>query len=443
MKIFDEITGEITGMDESGAGTLTNAGKKILVRFAVPGDAVRAKIVKRRRGELLAEILEITSRAETRVAAACPDAARCGGCPLMTLEYSAQKIWKRKLVEEAFRETKLEIKIPEPIGCAALARHRNRIDYVIARNDFGEPVVGLKEPGRWWKTLELKNCLMLSPAANEILAVIREWLNEYSISIWDRRAKAGLLRYVVIREGKNTGKRMVILTVADLNVPDLDKLLPRLAPFATSVYLAVNPKITDLSIGEKYILLSGEKNLAEKVAEIKYEIPPVSFFQTSTAGAESLAETVIELADLEGRETVLDLFCGVGFFSLQLARRANRVLGVELDPAAVEAARRNAEQNGITNAEFRAEAAEALSWETEKPDLVLLDPPRAGLHPRVLKLLLEKLPPRIIYVSCNFRSLARELPIFLARYELKDIRLLDLFPHTPHVETVVVLAKNR
>jgi 23S rRNA (uracil1939-C5)-methyltransferase len=174
---------------------------------------------------------------------------------------------------------------------------------------------------------------------------------------------------------------------------------------------------------------------------IRYAIPPRSFFQTNTAGAAALSDIVRGLADLKGDETLLDLYCGVGFFSLQLAKSAKRVLGVELDADAIGAARRNAEANGALNVEFRPEKAEDLSWETEQPDVVLIDPPRSGLHPKVIDLLLEKAPPRIVYVSCNYNSLVKELPRFLTRYKLTKIRLLDMFPHTPHVETVVVFER--
>jgi len=436
-----QITSKVISLDHDGRGTLPCGAKTAHVRFAVPGDEIEATLVKRVKGELQGRLDRIVTPAPERVACECPYGGSCGGCPLQMLAYESQLKWKRTFVEQAFRAAGFDFAIPEAQASDALFRHRNRMDYVISPGEDGGIALGLKEPGRWWKTLDLKTCLMLSDDAVKCLAATRDWLKRNSVVPWDVRSHVGFARYLVIREGKNTGERLAILVTHGPELPDEAGLVEALSPFATTILHAVNPTITDLSIGETYRLLHGRPELTEEVNGIRYAIPPRSFFQTNTAGAAALSDIVRGLADLKGDETLLDLYCGVGFFSLQLAKSAKRVLGVELDADAIGAARRNAEANGALNVEFRPEKAEDLSWETEQPDVVLIDPPRSGLHPKVIDLLLEKAPPRIVYVSCNYNSLVKELPRFLTRYKLTKIRLLDMFPHTPHVETVVVFER--
>lgn len=442
MKLLSEVTGKVTALDRDGRGVLPCDRKEAHVRFAYPGDEIAATLVKRVKGELQGRLDRLISPSPDRIEARCPHAGECGGCPLQALDYGRQLEWKRRFVRDAFRGAGVEAAIPAPLPSPRLFGHRNRMDYVISRDREGTLALGLKEPGRWWKTLDLSTCLMLSEGAVACMRATRDWVRAEGITPWDARTHEGCARYLVIREGKTTGERMAILVTSESEPPGLARWVEAMAPLATSVYRAVNPRVTDLSIGDRYDLLAGDPLLHEEVDGVRYGIPPESFFQTNSEGAALLASEVSRLAALSGAETVLDLYCGTGFLSLQLRKRAKRVLGIELDPAAIRAAEANAAANGMRDVEFRAEKAEDLSWEAERPDLVTLDPPRSGLHPKVLELLLEKAPPRLVYVSCNYRSLAKELPRFLERYAIAEVALVDMFPHTPHVETVVSLVRK-
>jgi 23S rRNA (uracil-5-)-methyltransferase RumA len=452
MKLFDHTNGTIQALDDDGKGVLQVGEKQIHIPFVLPGDIVEAMPIKRQQGTLYGRMEAITKPSPDRITPPCPHVGSCGGCPLQALGYDAQKKWKRQFVVDAFTEQKLEIAIPEVMGETSLFHHRNRMDYVIgvdkqpnANGKFvsipDSLVIGLKENGRWWKTVDLSTCLMLSPESVEVMRRTKQWLTNHNLRGWDARTHEGDARYLVIREGKNTGERMVIIVTGDITLPDPADFVRTLGPLATTVYHAVNATITDLSIGQTYTLLSGAAVLSETINGITYHISPTAFFQTNTEGATLLAEIVRGFVQKGKHETILDLYCGVGFFALQLAKEATRVLGIEIDPSAIVSAQENAQRNKCANVEFRSEKAEQLSWETESPDLVIVDPPRAGLHPEVVKLLLQKLPNRIIYVSCNYRSLAKELPQFLTKYALTNIQLLDMFPHTPHVETVILLEK--
>ncbi len=346
MKLFDEITGTVEAVGEDGRGILSASGKPVAVSFAFPGDDIRATLVKRSRGELRGQLEEIITPSPDRVAALCKHAGTCGGCPLQALGYKAQLHWKRQFAVNAFAEAKLEVTVPEVIGSPELFHHRNRMDYVIAQVD-GAARIGLKEPGRWWRTFDMDDCLMLNPDAMKAVAATKQWLAKNSIEGWDARSHSGYARYLVIREGKNTNERMAILVTKEGELPAKDELVAALSPFATTVYHAVNATITDLSIGQSYDLLAGKPFLTEEVRGKRYNIPPTAFFQTNTVGATMLSEIVEEMAALTGKETVLDLYCGVGFFAIQLATKAKRVLGVELDPEAIRVASDNATMNGV------------------------------------------------------------------------------------------------
>jgi 23S rRNA (uracil-5-)-methyltransferase RumA len=299
--------------------------------------------------------------------------------------------------------------------------------------------LGLKEPGRWDKHLNLTTCLMLSSEATDVLNAVRAWVATTSHKPWDNRRHDGFLRYVVIREGKFTNERLVTLVTARGELEKKEELINALSPLCTSLVHGINPLLTDLSIATELHPLKGEALLREKIGDITYRIHPNAFFQTNSRMAGRLLERVRALVLSGAHERLLDLYCGGGFFSLALAKDVESALGIELDPQAIKEAEAAAEENNVKNVRYRAEAAEQLSWETEKPDVVIIDPPRSGLHPKVKKTLLEKRPPRIVYVSCNYRTLATDLSELLKAYKAEPAVCVDLFPHTPHIETVVHL----
>jgi 23S rRNA (uracil-5-)-methyltransferase RumA len=269
-------------------------------------------------------------------------------------------------------------------------------------------------------------------------------MQKHNLTPWNNRDYTGFLRYLVIREGKYTGKRMITIITSQGELPSHPELIAALKPFANTIYHGINPTVTDLSQADELTLLYGEPLLEEQVAGNTFSIHPNAFFQTNTLMAEQLVHKAKEYLAEKPPTILLDLYCGTGLFGISLAPQATRVFGVEIEPKAIEMAKHNATRNNITNIDFVAGKAEDLAlWDQETPDTVIIDPPRAGLHPKVIKLLLEKSPERILAISCNYESFARDWQHFAPHYEITKLDALDLFPHTAHVELITLLEKTK
>lgn len=496
-----EVT--ISALDAKGHGIAHTARGPITVPFTVPGDVVRVELRGKRKGVRHARVVERIGDAAERAVPRCPYVGQCGGCPWQMIDYPAQLRYKREAVRAALAGLPIP-EIEDTIPSPDLFYFRNRMDYAIGVGG----VLGLKASEQWWNVLDLSTCFLLSPEAVTIMERVREWMRAHAVVPWDNRSHRGFARYLVIREGKRTGERMVHLITAPGELPGRDDLIARLRDLATSILWGVNPRITDLSTADTIHVLHGNTELHEQlilpslhiegdhkrvspagrtaflgtvsdqagmvppeaesaggqgtnehagrvsdheerirpkpetVRSFTFTIPPNAFFQTNTAMAEQLVDTVREFAALTGTELVVDLYCGVGVFGIALARDAARVIGVESEPSAIPVAQRNAAANGVTNAQFQLATAETWPFPIDPIDLLIIDPPRSGLHPRVVQKILALQPERIIYVSCNPSALARDLKPLLDRYACDAIRCLDLFPHSPHVETVVRLARR-
>jgi tRNA/tmRNA/rRNA uracil-C5-methylase (TrmA/RlmC/RlmD family) len=473
-----EIT--ITDLDAKGHGIAHTERGDVLVPFAIPGDTVRVELRGKRKGVWRGQIIERTGASPNRVEPRCPYVGTCGGCPWQMIDYPAQLRYKREAVRRALHGLAVP-EISEVLSCPEIFYYRNRMDYVIGAK--GE--LGLKATEQWWNVLDLSTCFLLSPDAVEVMSRFRSWMKEHRVQPWDNQTHHGFARYLVIREGKRTNERFVMVVTAPGELPGRDDLIAKLKPLATSILWGINPRITDLSIADEVHVLHGSEALRERLllslasldvvrrrdsyrqrdtassrttapnndtssdavdritTPFVFDIPPNAFFQTNTLMAERLVETVREFAALSGTELVVDLYCGVGVFGIALASRAQRVVGVESDPSAIPIAQRNAMTNGVTNAQFQLALAEKWPFPIDPVDVLIVDPPRAGLHPRVIQKILAMEPRRIIYVSCSPTALARDLKPLLGRYACDAIRCLDLFPHTPHVETVVRLVKHK
>jgi 16S rRNA G966 N2-methylase RsmD len=299
----------------------------------------------------------------------------------------------------------------------------------------------------WLRDLDLSTCLLLDDETPHILADVRRLMDEQGFLPWDAKKQTGDLRYCVIRLGRNTGERLITLLVKDLTrfTPEIrEAITATLAPRCTSLYLGENPEITDLSLAKTLVSLHGPAYLTEEVNGLRYRIHPNSFFQTNTKMAAALQQTVLDLALAKHAPNTkfLDLYCGLGFFGIAAAARGATVYGHELDAPAIELAKQNAELNGVgERTRFDAGPVEKLDWASETPDVVLVDPPRAGLHPRAVETLLKNAPPTIVYVSCNYHRLVEELKTLKTGYRVIALQALDLFPQTPHVEVVAKLEK--
>lgn len=436
MKFGQRLTMRVDGFDERGRGIGKSDAKNTAAYFVIPGETVEGAFVGRKQGVARLDEVAIVEASPDRVKPECPHAGLCGGCAWQHVAYDRQLKEKREAVERALAPVGLPVGSIDP--AVERFHHRNRMDYVFGPG--GE--LGLKRPGRWNAHLDLATCLLLSSDGFEAVKRVKAWAHAHGLQPWDNASHAGYLRYLVVREGKATGERLAMLVTADGPLKAERELVETLSPLCTSIVHGINPTVTDLSIARTLRPLKGEALLRERVAGVVYRIHPNAFFQTNTGMAGILLERVRELVLAGPHDRLLDLYCGGGFFSLALARHVRSALGIELDPQAIAEAARAAEENGIANARYRAEAAEALSWEEEKPDVVIVDPPRSGLHPKVRRTLLAKRPPRIVYVSCGYKALAADLKELLTAYEAEPARCVDLFPHTPHIETVVHLKRK-
>lgn len=468
MKFGDKLHGTIETIDEKGRGLFTyplpqtpGETRSVAVPFTAVGDVVEATFTKRDQGKWIAKLDRIETPSPVRVEAPCPHAGVCGGCLWQHMAYEAQLTLKRDMINAAFANAGHEERIENVIPCPDTLHYRNRMDYVVSWK--GE--LGLKEYGSWNRYLDLSTCLLLDEETPKILEISRGLVKDLGLVPWDAKRHEGQMRYVVIRLGRNTNERMILFVVKDLaslSKNNKDELKKRLSPYATTLLVGENPEITDVSYVKTYELLSGKDYLEEEVNGLRYTIHPNSFFQTNTVMAAKLQDIVLDfvgvglaptlpdptLPDSEGGHKarpygILDLYCGLGFFGIAAAKRGANVFGMELDAAAIELAKENAKKNGVDErTRFVAGAVEAFDWAGETPDAVIVDPPRAGLHPKALATILEKQPPVLVYVSCNYHSLAKELAALKTVYRIERQQALDLFPQTPHVEVVTKLVRR-
>lgn len=446
MKFGDIMQGTISDVDQKGRGTFSyplpatpNETRTVVVPFTAPGDEVETTFVKRDQGKWVTHLNKVISPSPERITAPCPHAGVCGGCLWQHLAYPAQCALKEKMIARALGELGHIERPTEVMACPSPLHYRNRMDYV-----FGwQGQLGLKEYGSWNHYLDLQTCLLLDEETPHILEQARSWMREFRLEPWDAKRHTGQLRYCVIRLGKNTGERMIMLVIKDLSTlsPAAKQgLKERFAHLSTTLYLGENPTITDLSSATTLELLHGNTLFTEEVNGLPYLIHPNSFFQTNTQMAARLQNTVLDFLGGVHGKNILDLYCGLGFFGIACAKRGATVYGRELDAPAIELAKENSRRNGVESlTTFESGTVESFAWGERRPDAVIIDPPRAGLHPHALETLLEKAPPTIIYVSCNYHSFAKELVSFKKKYRVERMTALDLFPQTPHVELVTKL----
>lgn len=371
----------------------------------------------------------------------CPNKDLCGSCGWSHIPYEKQLEQKLGDINGSFALKKLDIRCEEIIPSPILDHYRNRMDFVI---DF-QGKVGLREKGKWWRVIDNHPCFIADEKIEQLFYSCRQLIQQSGFTYYDRKANTGLLRYAVIRS-TTLGETMVnFVTSAPIDnekdsfVAWLRTLHETVKP--TTTIWTINNTVTDVSFGDEIHVICGPGFIEERINAFTYRISPQSFFQTNPHGAGILQKTVIEFAEGINAKTVLDLYCGSGFFTLPFATSANRTIGVELNSEAIKEARENAKINDL-QVEFFDLKSEDYDWKGLNPDLVITDPPRSGMHDKALKDLLSNAPKTIIYVSCNYKQLARESVEILKRYELNKLRAIDMFPHTPHVETVALFVRK-
>ena len=471
MKKNDRFVLKIEDMGENGEGIGRLDGYIWFVKDAVIGDVIEAGVTKMKKQYGFARLIRVIEPSEYRTEERCPSARRCGGCQIQAVDYQEQLRLKEKKVynnlkrigglsslllpggEETTEQTKEETErnavVMEPIiGMENPWRYRNKAQFPFGRNKDGNIVTGFYA-GRTHDKVEQEDCLLGVEENREILSIIRNFMEEYKIEPYNEETHRGLVRHVLIRKGFQTGEIMVCLVINGRKLPGQQALTECLMdiPGMASISLNVNQEKTNVILGKEIINLWGEGHITDYIGAVRYRISPLSFYQVNPVQTELLYGTALEYAGLTGNETVWDLYCGIGTISLFLAQKAKQVYGVEIVPQAIDDARENARLNHMENVEFFVgKAEEVLPEQYERnqiyADVIVVDPPRKGCDEKCLETIVKMSPKRVVYVSCNSSTLARDVKYLEERgYRTERVRCVDMFPHSGHVETVCLLSK--
>ena len=439
-------------------------GKVVFAEQAAPGDVADVAIFKKRKGVLWGRPIHFHQRSTDRVDPFCNHFGVCGGCKWQHLSYEAQLREKEKVVRDAFdRIAKVPIEEFLPIlGAPSDRFYRNKLEFGCANRRWlteeevkdesisnKEDVIGFHRPGAYDKIIQIDECFLQPEPSNALRNGIRALAIEQGMPFYDMREQHGLLRQLMVRTSLQ-GDVMLIIAFyqdePDVIRPFLDAILERF-PQVTSLFYTINGKVNEYLMDLDMVNYHGPGYIEEKLGEITYRIGPKSFFQTNPAQAKRLYDVAAEFADLQGHENVYDLYTGIGSIALYVANHCRQVVGIEEIAAAIEDAKANAALNGIENTRFYAGdvrniLSDEFAQEHGRPDVLITDPPRAGMHPKVVEMLLQLGTPRLVYVSCNPATQARDLQLLSEQYDVKKMRPVDMFPHTSHVENVALLEKR-
>ena len=456
---------EDIGVGGEGIGKVD--GYTLFIKDAIIGDVVEAKVMKAKKNYGYARLMKVLTPSKDRIEeAVCPMARKCGGCQIQEMKYPAQLAFKEAKVRgnlERIGEVPAELldQIMHPaVGMDGEGmqpfRYRNKAQFPIGTDKDGRVIAGFYA-GRTHSIIENTDCVLGVEVNEEILNCILDFMEEFGIPAYDEVKHKGLVRHVLLRYGFKTDEIMVCLVINGKTIPHCHDLVGRLRqiPGMTSITLCTNTAKTNVIMGDTIRLLWGQEFITDYIGEIKYQISPLSFYQVNPVQTEKLYGLALDYAGLTGNETVWDLYCGIGTISLFLAKKAKQVYGVEIVPQAIDDAKNNAKINDITNAEFYVGKAEEVlpeyykeyekthNGEAAHADVIVVDPPRKGCEESLLQTIVDMQPEKVVYVSCDSATLARDVKFLRANgYELKDVTPVDQFPHTVHVETVVLLSKG-
>ncbi|HEY8349785.1 MAG TPA: 23S rRNA (uracil(1939)-C(5))-methyltransferase RlmD [Clostridia bacterium] len=449
MKKNDTYEIEITGMTHEGLGVGKVDDMAVFVQGAIDGEKVIAKIIKLAKNYAVARVEEWIAESPGRQEPFCPVYKRCGGCSLQHMTYDKQLEFKHRVVTDnlerigGFRG----IRVNQVIGMVDPMNYRNKAQYPVGMGDGG-PIAGFYAR-RSHTIIDSDSCGIQHPGSEKVRNTVMEAVRKLKIPVYNEETGEGILRHIVTRVSYATGDIMVILVVTKENVPGLDRLIRKLTcevPEVKSIVLNINKRRDNVILGDTVRTVYGSDTLIDRLGHLTFHISPLSFYQVNPVQTVVLYEKAVEFAGLTGSETVFDLYCGIGTISLFLAEKAGKVIGVEVVPEAVEAANKNAKANNISNAEFHCGAAEEIVprlYEKEiRADVVVVDPPRKGCDTALLETMVKMQPERIVYVSCNPSTLARDLKYLAANcYDIREVQPVDLFPWTEHVECVTLMSR--
>lgn len=444
------VTGEGNGVARYVDAEIPAPGLVIFIPFTAVGDRLLCRIVKVHKNHAFGKIEQLLQPSPDRMEATCAVFGRCGGCVWQHITYEAECRYKAQWVQETLQRVGGvdDVQSLPLVAADTPMRYRNKAQFPVAAGEQG-PVMGFFAP-RSHRIVPCRDCGLQPAAFSIVLDTVDAWMVRHGVTAYDEEKHRGLVRHVYIRQGAVTGQIMVCLVVTSGRLPAAESLVSALreaVPTLVSLYINVNPKRTNVILGEDGYTLWGEDAIEDRLCGLLFRLSPYSFYQVNHAQTEKLYRLAGEFAALSGKETVLDLYCGTGTIGLSMADKAGRVIGVEVVSAAVEDARRNAAQNGIENARFlcadAAQAAATLAAEGVRPDVVILDPPRKGCDEALVSTVAEMGPRRVVYVSCDPATLARDIQRFVGYgYHPQKVRPVDLFPRTAHVETVALLSRN-
>jgi 23S rRNA (uracil1939-C5)-methyltransferase len=451
LKKNDQVEIRIEDIGSEGEGIGRYEGYTLFVKDTVMGDVALVQVMKTGKTYGYARLVKLLEPSSFRVEPRCPIAARCGGCQLMHVDYAKQLAYKEDKVRNCLLRIGGFTEIPmEPIcGMEEPYYYRNKSQYPVGSNKDGSIAIGFYA-GRTHTIIDTSHCYISAKENEEIIAFLRSFIEKYKLEPYDEELHKGLLRHILTRVGFRTGEIMVCLVINGKDIPHKEELVEGLKKIEgmKSICLNVNKEKTNVILGDKIIPLWGEPYITDYIGDIKYQISPLSFYQVNPVQTKKLYDIALEYADLQGEETVWDIYCGIGTISLFLAQKAKKVYGVEIVPQAIEDAKKNASINGITNTEFFVGAAEEVlpaKYKEEKiyADVIVVDPPRKGCDQSLLDTILTMAPKRVVYVSCDPATLARDLKYLCEKdYELEKVKAVDQFGHSTHVETVVLLSRS-
>ena len=455
MKVRDLLTLDVEDLALGGNALARHEGCVVFVDRGLPGDRITARVSRAKRSFAEARLVSVDTPSANRIPARCVHAGQCGGCRMQELPYEAQALLKQRQVAETLRHLGgIPDALVHPIVPAPSAWHyRNKMELSFLRAEDGTPVLGLHERGTFDRVFQLRECWIGSPLVAQVATFTQRFAAEHRWPAYHQKRLDGIVRFLVVRHLALTGECAVHLVASSNDLPGLREWadgVAALSPDVKTVVLGINASRSNVAFMEREIPLIGSGTIVERLLGLEFEVVGNAFLQTNSAQAEKLYALALEAARLDGSETVLDLYCGAGTLTLLFARAAAHAVGVESVADSIERARRNAIRNGMTGVPFACgEARQVLrEWAlgqrqgAVRPDVIVVDPPRAGLHPRVVVRCAELAPKRIVYVSCNPATLARDLKDFAGLgYALAEVTPVDMFPHTPHIECVARLER--
>jgi 23S rRNA (uracil1939-C5)-methyltransferase len=451
----DIVELRINKMAYGGQGVARVDGLVIFVRGGIPGDTVTARVFRKRKGYAEAEITELVDPSPDRIDAPCPYNGYCGGCQWQHVVYERQLEYKMEHIRESMARigSLVDVLVHDVVPSEKRFAYRNKMEFSFSdrrwflpnelhrREPEGGFALGLHVPGTYHKVIDVDACLLQAEMGNQILREVKGHVKDSRIPVYGLKTHEGFWRFLTIRYSNAFDEWMVNLVTSEERpeiVEPLADILSRRIKQIKTVVNNINSRKASIAVGEREVVLTGDGWINDRIGPFTFQISTNSFFQTNSRAAEKLYEKVVDYAELAGNETVLDLYSGTGTIPIFLANSVRAVTGIEMSQSAIQDARRNCKENGISNCHFLCgDIREKLSAITaSKPDVLIIDPPRAGMHKTVLAQVLSLSPEKIIYISCNPATMARDIGQMIQDYQLVEIQPVDMFPHTYHIEAI-------